>query len=87
MGRCILVGPDDDFSCKQIEHDVNFSKAKEAVSTVTLDLEIRKEEYAQVCSTEKKKLKGNQEKAHLLPPIPYTATRNIVVALVRMNKL
>ena len=41
-------------TCKQMEHDVNFSKAKEAVANATLDLEIREEEYVQVCSTEKK---------------------------------
>jgi hypothetical protein len=42
-----------------MEHDMNFSKAKEAVTTATLDLEIRKEEYTQVHSTERKKNKGN----------------------------
>ncbi len=42
-----------------MEHDVKISKAEEAVVNATLDLEIRKEEYVQVCSTEKKKSKGN----------------------------
>jgi hypothetical protein len=42
-----------------MEHDVKISKAEEAVVNATLDLEIRKEEYAQVCSAEKKKSKGN----------------------------
>ena len=42
-----------------MEHVVNFSKAKEAVANATLDLEIKKDEYAQVRSMEKKKTKGN----------------------------
>jgi hypothetical protein len=42
-----------------MEHDVNFSKAKEAVANAILDLEIRKDEYAQVCNWEKK-AKGNK---------------------------
>ena len=46
-------------ACKQMEHDVNFSKAKEAVANATLDLEIKKDEYMQVHSTEKKRTKGN----------------------------
>ena len=41
-------------ACKLMEHDVKISKAKEAVANATLDLEIRKEEYAQVRSTGKK---------------------------------
>jgi len=45
-------------TCKQMEHDINFSKAKEAVANVTLDLEIKKHEYLQVHSTEKKRPKG-----------------------------
>ena len=42
-----------------MEHDIKFLNAKEAVATATLDLDIRKEEYAQVCSSERKKNKGN----------------------------
>ena len=61
--------------CKQMEHDVKFSNAKEAVANATLDLEIRKEEYAQVCMCKfaiwrEKRTKATQEKAHLLPPSP-----------------
>ena len=41
-------------ACKQMEHDVNLSKAKEAVANATLDLDIQKEEYMQVHSMEKK---------------------------------
>ena len=57
-------------ACKQLEHDVKFSRAKEAVANAILDLEIKKEEYAQVHSLEKKRQKGIQEKAYLLPPSP-----------------
>jgi hypothetical protein len=35
-----------------MEHDLKFSKAKEAVANAILDLEIKKEEYVQVCSSE-----------------------------------
>ena len=53
-----------------MEHDVKISKAKEAVANATLDLEIRKDKYVQVRSTEKN-LKGTREKAYLPPPNPY----------------
>ena len=53
-----------------MEHDIKISKAEEAVENATLDLEIRKEEYAQVRSAEKKNQKGVQEKAYLPPPNP-----------------
>ena len=46
-------------ACKQMEHDVKFLNAKEPVATANLDLDIRKEEYAQVHNSEKKKNKGN----------------------------
>jgi hypothetical protein len=46
-------------TCKQMEHDVKFSRAEEAVTNAILDLEIKKEEYAQVHSSERKKTKGN----------------------------
>ena len=42
-----------------MEHDVKFSNAKEAVANAILDLEIKKEEYVQVHSSERKKTKGN----------------------------
>jgi hypothetical protein len=35
---------------KQMEHNVKFLNAKEAVAMVNLDLDIKKEEYAQVLS-------------------------------------
>ena len=56
-------------ACKQMEHDGKYPNAKEAVATVTMDLDIRKEEYAQVRASEKR-TKGTQEKAYLLPPSP-----------------
>jgi hypothetical protein len=55
---------------KQMEHDVKFSRAKEAIANALLDLEIKKEEYAQVRSLERKRPKGIKEKAYPLPPSP-----------------
>ena len=49
-------------ACKQMGHEVNFSKAKKAVVNATLDLEKKSEEYAQVCSSEKK---GKREQRSL----------------------
>jgi hypothetical protein len=46
-------------ACKQMEHDVKYQNAEEAVATANLDLEIKKEEYAQVHTSEKRKNKGN----------------------------
>jgi hypothetical protein len=45
---------------KQLEHDVKFSKVEEAVANAILNLEIKKDEYAQVHSSERKTTKGNQ---------------------------
>jgi hypothetical protein len=45
-------------SCKQMEHDVKYLNTKEEVTTANLDLDIKKEEYAQVCTLEKRKNKG-----------------------------
>jgi hypothetical protein len=42
-----------------MEHDLKFSNAKEAVASALLDLEIKKEEYVQVRSSERKKNNGN----------------------------
>ena len=49
--------------CKQMELDANFTRAQEAVSTTELNLEIAKESYATVRSSEKKKAKGNKGEA------------------------
>ena len=57
-------------ACKQIEHDIKFLNAEEAIAMAILDLDIRKEKYAQVCSSERKKNKGTHEKAYLLLPSP-----------------
>ena len=40
-------------ACKQMEHDIKFFKAKEAVANAILELEIKKDDYVQVCSSEK----------------------------------
>jgi hypothetical protein len=45
-----------------MEHDVKFSKAKEADVNAILDPEIKKEEYAQVCSSERKRKKESRRK-------------------------
>jgi hypothetical protein len=57
-------------ACRQMEHDVKFLNAEEAVATANIDLEIKKDKYAQVCNSESKKNKGIQEKAYLLPLSP-----------------
>jgi hypothetical protein len=46
-------------ACKQMENDIKYLNAKEAVARANLDLGIKKEEYAQVCTLERKKNKGN----------------------------
>ena len=50
-------------ACKQMELDVILSKAQEAVTNTECDLEIAKETYAQVRSSEKKKAKGSKGEA------------------------
>jgi len=57
-------------ACKQMEHDLKFLNAEEAVATAKLDLEIKKEAYVQVCNWREKRTKGIQEKAYLLPLSP-----------------
>jgi hypothetical protein len=54
-----------------MEHDVKSLNAQEAVATANLDLDIKKEEYAQVRTSERERTKGTQEKACLLPPKLY----------------
>ena len=54
--------------CRQMEHDVKFSKAEEAVANAILDLVIKKDEYAQIRSSEKKRQMGIKEKMYPLPP-------------------
>jgi hypothetical protein len=54
-------------ACKQMEHDVKYQNTEEAIANANLDLEIKKEEYAQVRTSEKRR---TQEKAYLLPPSP-----------------
>jgi hypothetical protein len=50
-------------ACKQMELDLNVSRAQEAVSTEEWNLEVAKEAYAQVCIAKKKKAKGNKGEA------------------------
>ena len=52
-------------SCKQMELDLNLSKAQEAVTNAECDLEIAKETYAQVHCSEKKKATGSKGEAML----------------------
>jgi hypothetical protein len=52
-------------ACKQMELDVNFSKAQGAVTNEECDLKIAKEANAQVCSSEKEKVKVNKGEAIL----------------------
>ena len=49
---------------KTVEDDVKFSRAKEAVATAMLNLEIAKDEYVQVHNSEKKRQKGTKVKVH-----------------------
>ena len=55
--------------CKQMEHNVKFSRAKEAVAFVRLNLEFAKDAYAQVCNLERKKGKGNKGESAPTTPI------------------
>ena len=62
-------------ACKQMELDVNFSRAQEAVSTKELHLEVAKEEYAQVRTSERKKAKGNKGEAMSADPESLALTK------------
>jgi len=37
-----------------MKHDIKYLNAEEAVATANLNLDIKKEEYAQVCASKKK---------------------------------
>ena len=49
---------------------MKISTVEEAVANAILDLEITKDEYAQVCRSEKKRQKGTKVRVHPLPPSP-----------------
>jgi len=49
-------------TCKQMEHDVKFSEAEEALANTILDLEIEKDKYVQVQSSEKKGKRESKRK-------------------------
>jgi len=67
-------------ACKQMKHDVKYLNAKEAVAMANLDLDIKKEEYVQVCSSERKKNKGNSGEG-----IP-AASESVVAAKTAYDK-
>ena len=67
-------------ACKQMEHDAKFLNAEEAVAMTTLDLGIRNEEYAQVCTSEREKNKGNPGES-----IP-AASKSLVAAKTAYEK-
>ena len=46
-------------ACKQREHGIKYLNVEEAVATVKLDLDIKREEYTQVSTSERQKNKGN----------------------------
>jgi hypothetical protein len=46
-------------ACKQMEHDIKYLNAEEALAMANLDLDIKKEENMQVRTSERKKNKGN----------------------------
>jgi hypothetical protein len=50
-------------ACKQMEHDIKFSRAEEAVATAMLNLEIMKDEYVQVRNSEKKGKREQRRKS------------------------
>ena len=47
-----------------MEHGINFWNAEEAVATTTLDLDTRKEEYAQVHNSEREKEQREPRRKH-----------------------
>jgi hypothetical protein len=68
------------YACKQMEHDVKFLNAEEAVVNATPDLEIKKDEYVQVCSSKRKNTKGNPGEG-----VP-AASESLVAAKLAYNK-
>jgi hypothetical protein len=57
--QSILHVPSTIHACKQMEHDVKYLNAEEAITMANLDLDIKKEEHMQVRTSERKKNKGN----------------------------
>jgi hypothetical protein len=70
-------------ACKHMEHVIQFSKAEETVANAILDLKIKKDEYAQVCSLERKKTKGNQGES--APAASESLVREAVGQIVQGN--
>ena len=52
------------YACKQMELDVIFSRAQESVTTEELNLDVTKEAYVQVCTSEKKG-EGKYRRSHI----------------------
>ena len=52
------------YACKQMELDVNFSRAQEAVTTEELNLDVTKEAYVQVRTSKKKRQREIKEKPY-----------------------
>jgi hypothetical protein len=67
-------------TCTKMEHDVKYLNAEEVVATANLDLDIKKEEYAQVRTSEKRKNKGNPGEG------TSTASESQVAAKTAYNK-
>jgi hypothetical protein len=63
-----------------MEYDVKYLNAKEEVATANLDLVIKKEEYMQVRTSEKRKNKGNPGEG------TSTASKSLVAAKTAYNK-
>jgi len=57
-------------ACKQMEHDIKFSRAEEAVANAILDLEIKKRSMHKFAAQREKEPKGIKEKAYLLSRSP-----------------
>ena len=61
--------------CKQMGLDMNFAHAEKAVTTAELDVELAKTEYAQICSSEKKKNMGSKSEGIIPDSDALTSTK------------
>jgi hypothetical protein len=77
--------------CKQMGLDTNFANAEKAVTTAELDAKLAKMEYAQVCSSKKKKNKGNKSEGTIPDSKALVAANanheNVVMAYETANYL
>ena len=58
------------YTCKQMELDIYFSRAQEAVTTEELSLDVAKETDVQVCTSKKQNQMEIKEKLYRLIPNP-----------------